>query len=287
MEIHQKPIEIIAKDGRKLSGWLVAPEEVRLSVLISSAVAIPKERYVNFAIELAGRGAAVLVYDYRAQAASVRGDIRKDLATPTDWGRLDMDAAIRQLDHLYPELPMAAVEHSVGAWVLGLCEHQHRISRHAFVCAGWGYVKLKPLPFRLLEQFFWHVYGPLCIKLRGHIPKGGLWKGEAINPKFFAEWKAWCHTPMCTPELLAGGKSKPQFFAKVRAPIRSFAYDDDPITNRRTVPRILALYPESDTQAIWAAPKDHGLERVGHEGLFSRKARQAWEPVFDWIAPAE
>jgi predicted alpha/beta hydrolase len=287
MEFQEKAIEIETKDGRTLAGSLVAPEDPKLSVLISSAVAIPKERYLNFAKELAARGAAVLVYDYRAQAASVKGDIRKDLAGLTDWGRWDMDAAVRKLDQLYPSLEMAAVHHSVGGWVLGLCESQARIARHAFICAGWGYIKLKPLPFRAVEMFFWYVYGPLCIKRHGHIPKGGLWKGEAINPKFFAEWKAWCHTPAPTPEFIAGGPGQPQFFADVKAPIRSFAYSDDPIANPRTVPMILSLYPNADTKEVWATPKDHGLDKIGHEGLFSRKARPAWTPVLDWIAPVK
>ncbi len=286
MAIQEQKIEIETTDGRTLSGLLVAPAEPKLSVLVSSAVAIPKERYLNFAKELAGRGAAVLMYDYRAQGASVKGHVREDLAGMSDWGHLDMDAAIRRLDALYPELEMAAVEHSVGAWILGLCEHQHRISRHAFICAGWGYWKLKPLPFRYVEMFFWHVYGPLRIKQHGYIPKGGLWKGEAINPKFFAEWKAWCHSPTCTPELIAGGPDQPQFFDKVEAPIRSFAYADDPIANPRTVPMVLALYPKAESSEVWASPKDHGLAKIGHEGLFSRKARPAWTPVLDWVAPA-
>jgi hypothetical protein len=185
------------------------------------------------------------VYDYRSQAASVRGDIRTDLVGLADWGRLDMEAAVRTLDRLYPEVEMAAVEHSVGGWVRGLCESQARIARHAFICAGWGYIKLKPFPFRAVEMFFWHIYGPLCIKQHGHIPKGGLWKGEAINPKFFAEWKAWCHTASPTPELIAGGRQQPQSYAEVKTPI----------ANPRMVPMILSLYPNAEGPEVWPPPR--------------------------------
>lgn len=284
-ELREEPLDIIAADGRRLSGLLVTPSSPRRSILVSSAVAIPKERYLPFARDAAARGAAVLVYDYRSQGHSVQGDISEDLASLVDWGHLDMDAAIRALDQRYPDIEMTAVEHSIAAWILGLCQAQHRIDRHAFVCAGWGYWKLKPPTFRCVEMFFWHVYGPLQIRRHGHVPKGGLWKGEALNRRFFADWKQRCHSAECSPDIIAGGSALPHHFAAVRAPIRSFAYSDDPIANPRTVPMILSLYPAAQREAVWATPADHGLASIGHEGLFSRRAARAWTPVLDWIAP--
>lgn len=287
MDIREQKIDIETKDGRTLSGLLVQPEQPRFCVLVSSAVGIPKERYLNFAKEGAARGAAVLMFDYRAQGASLKGDIRKDLAAFSEWGRLDMSAAIRHLDQLHPKLEMVGVHHSVGGWILGLAENQDRLSRHAFVCVGWGYHKLKPLGFRTAEMFFWYIYGPSCLGLFGHIPKGGLWKGEPLNPRLFKEWKAWCHTPECTPAVLAGGPDEPHYYDKVTAPIRSFGYSDDPIANKKTVPLVLKVFPNAERDTVWATPSDFGLAKIGHEGLFSRKAAKGWTPVWDWLTPAE
>ncbi|MCA9706070.1 MAG: hypothetical protein KDK70_09505 [Myxococcales bacterium] len=283
MEPKEQEITIETKDGRTLSGLLVEPEEPRISVIVSPAVAIPKERYLNFAKAGAARGAAVLLYDYRAQGASVQGDIRKDLAGFGEWGRLDMPAAIRRLDQLHPKLEMVGVHHSVGGWIMGLADNHDRLSRNAFVCVGWGYWKLKPLPFRYVEMFFWHLYGPSCVRLFGHIPQGGLWKGEPINPQLFAQWKAWCHSPECSPAVLAGGADQPHHYDEVTAKIRSFGYRDDPIANEKTVPMVLSVYPKAECEEAWAAPSDFGLAKIGHEGLFSRKAAKAWAPVWDWL----
>lgn len=287
MDIREEKIEITARDGRALSGVLIAPEKPTSSVLISPAVAIRKELYLRFAREGAARGAAVLVYDYRGQGGSAGPDIRTDDVSFGQWGRLDMAAAIDHLDRLYPDLEMSAVGHSVGAWLLGLADNQQRISRHAFICAGWGYWKLKPAWYKAVELTFWYVHGPMCLKLFGHVPKGGPWQGEPINAKLFNEWKAWCHTPRPEAAFMAGGADQPQSYAQVTAPIRSFAYRDDPIANERTVPLLLEVYPNAPHETVWAGPQDFGLKKIGHQGLFSGRSAKAWAPVWDWTLPAK
>ncbi len=282
MNIQEQKIEIEAEDGRVLAGLLVAPETPVRSAVMSPAVAIPKERYLHFARAGAAQGAAVLVFDYRAQGASVQGHIRDDHAGLRDWGRLDMPAAIATLDRHYPDLPMVGIHHSVGAWVLGLASNHSRLCRHAFLCSGWGHGNSKPLPFRLVEMFFWHVYGPSCVRLFGHIPKGGPWKGEPVNATLFAQWKAWCHQATCDRATIAGGPDKPHYYDEVTTPIRSFGYHDDPIANRTTVPMVLSLYRNADSEEIWAAPEDFGVDKIGHHGLLSRKCAKAWIPVWEW-----
>jgi predicted alpha/beta hydrolase len=287
MDIREQKIELKARDGRVLSGLLIEPERPRISVVVSPAVAIRKEHYLRFAREGAARGAAVLLYDYRSQGASTGPDIRSDLADFSDWGRLDLPAAIDHLDRLHPDLEMTAIGHSVGGWIAGLADNHQRISRHAFICVGWGHWKLKHRWYIPLELTFWHLHGPLCIKLFGHVPRGGPWQGEPLNPKLFAEWKAWCHTPGCDASFMAGGPGQPHFFDRVTAPIRSFAYHDDPIANERSVPMLLEVYSNAEHETVWASPKDFGLKKIGHQGLFSGKAARAWAPVWDWAAPAE
>jgi predicted alpha/beta hydrolase len=90
MDIREEKIEITARDGRVLSGLLIAPETPTSSVLVSPAVAIRKELYIRFAREGAARGAAVLLYDYRGQGGSAGPDIRTDHVRFSEWGRLDM-----------------------------------------------------------------------------------------------------------------------------------------------------------------------------------------------------
>ncbi len=285
MDVREQTLEIKTEDGRTLAGLLVQPEKPVVSVLISPAVAMPKERYLAFARAGAALGASVLMYDYRAQAGSALPDLRKDLAGFSEWGRQDLTAAIGHLDRLHPNLEMVSVGHSVGGWLLGLTRSHGRFARHTFLCVGWGYWGFKPLTFQAKEMFFWHLYGPLCLKLYGYIPKGGPWKGEALNPKLFEEWKRWCHLPQCEVSTLAGGADQPHFFDQITAPIRSFAYRDDPIANARSVPLLLSVYAKAKHETVWASPGDFGLRQIGHEGLFSRKSTKAWEPIWSWVLP--
>lgn len=285
MKIHRRKVEIETRDGRKLAGILLEPQEPRLCVLISPGVAIPKEHYLLFARAGASRGATVLIFDYRAQGGSILGHPRDELADFDDWGRLDLVAATDYLDRLHPDLDMVNVGHSAGGWIAGLAPNHHRISRYCFICSGWAYWRLKPLWLMPVELFFWHVYGPLSLGLFGHIPSGGLWQGEPLNPKLFKRWKAWCNTPRCDASVLAGGHE--HFFDQITVPIHSFAYRDDPIVNERTLPLLLEAYCNAKHTVTWAEPAQFGVPNIGHEGLFDRRAAKAWVPIWDWIVPVQ
>lgn len=281
--MREHSIEIQASDGRKLSGLIVEPKRPRQALLVSPATGVKKEYYLRLAREGAALGVAVLLYDYRGQGKSAGADVKKDLVDFQDWGRLDLPAAIACLHSLYPELEMSAVGHSAGAWIVGLAHNQARISRHAFVCAGWCYWRLKPSWFSAFELSLWHVYGPACVALLGYVPRGGPWRGEPLNPRLFETWKKWCHSSRCDASVLAGGEGEGHFFDRVTAPIRSFGYSDDPIANERSIPQLLSCYPNAKSDVVVKRPEDFSLARIGHDGVFRSRAVRARAPIWEWL----
>jgi predicted alpha/beta hydrolase len=93
-----------AVDGYLLGATLFLPRGAkRHAVLINSATAVPRRIYRGFAAYLAGRGCAVLTYDYRGTGGSrlkslIGLDQPKSLvgfkASMSDWAALDVTAAV-------------------------------------------------------------------------------------------------------------------------------------------------------------------------------------------------
>ena len=131
-----------AADGYPLSMRLVSAARPRIAVLVSSGTGFPKGFYERFARYLAGRGAAVLTYDFRGIAGSRPDELKGSTIDYLDWGRLDMPAAMDALIEAAPGLRVVHVGHSVGGHFLGFMPNHHRIERHAFVSVGTGWLSL-------------------------------------------------------------------------------------------------------------------------------------------------
>ncbi|MBN8551489.1 MAG: alpha/beta hydrolase [Caulobacterales bacterium] len=271
-----------AADGWPLSMRLISAPEPVVAVLMSSATGFPKGFYDRFARHLAGRGAAVLIYDYRGIAGSRPDDLAAMRMDYTDWGRLDMPAALDALTAAAPDLPVTHVGHSVGGHFLGFMPNQDRISRHAFIAVGSGYWGLHRPPDNWLELFFWQVLGPFSLARHGYVKSGRLWSGTDLPRGVFETWKRWCLKPDYFRGEL-GSTLKPNHFDAVTAPIRSWIFSDDPVANQRTGPELLRIYPKAPSEIVLRDPGDYGVMRIGHDGAFRRGLEPLWDEVFDWI----
>lgn len=271
-----------ASDGYPLSMRLVSAQQPTVAVLVSSGTGFPKRFYDRFARHLAGKGAAVLTYDFRGIAGSRPNDLAAMQMDYTDWGRLDMPAALDALIDAAPGVPVVHVGHSVGGHFLGFMPNQDRIDRHAFVSVGSGYWGRHHRSYNPLELFFWHAYGPYSLARRGYIRGGGLWAGTDLPRGVFETWRRWClKEPYFLDELK--DRLKPHRFDTVTAPIRSWIFTDDPVATPVTSPILLKVYPNAPTEMTVHSPADFGVKRIGHEGAFRRGMEPLWDQIFDWL----
>lgn len=277
------PVEIRAADGYALAGLMVAPQAPRAAMLLSSGTGFPKEFYLKFAQYAASRGYAVLVYDYRGMGGSAPPSLRGFAATMSDWGRLDMPAALDRIAAAAPGMPLVVVGHSAGAQLVGLMPNATRIAKIAAIAASTGWWRGQPMPFRLAAATLWFVYGPLSMALRGYVPGGRIWQGLALPPGVFREWRRWCRD-----ERYFGADFdttlRERHFDQVRAELRAFAFTDDPIGNAQAVPALLRHYPNAQRSIEWIAPRDVGAPAIGHHGFFYSRFRETlWKRVLDWL----
>ncbi len=281
-DVIEREFSFPALDGYQLSGLWIAANNPTTAVLVQAGTGFPKEFYRRFARYGAQRGAACLLYDYRGIGGSAPESLAGMQMDYTDWGRLDLPAAIDALLQEYQGLPTGHVGHSVGGHFLGFAPNQNLLQRHAFVCVGSGYWADHFWANRPLELFFWLGYGPLCLAAKGYIPGGGPWAGAALPKGVFTTWRRWClkHDYFLS-EL--EGELRPHSFAEVVAPIRSFIFADDPIANARTAPDMLHAYPNAPSEIVIRAPAGYGLRRIGHGGAFRKASAALWPEIWDWV----
>ncbi|HUR28314.1 MAG TPA: alpha/beta fold hydrolase [Planctomycetota bacterium] len=274
-------------DGRELAAnWFSAlaygAPARRGALVISAGTGFPQSFYFKLAAFAAARGYDTLVYDYRGMGASAPSDLSTETARMSDWGLLDMRAALDAAARRTAGLPLATLGHSIGGQFLGLLTNHALARAHVQIATSVGYWRWERAPFKYLAWWFWRVHGPLVLSIRGYVPRGGGWSGLPLPRGVFEEWKRWClRTTHFGPDLST--YLVDNVFAAIRAPVLSVAFEDDPIATRRTVEALRAFFPNAAFDVRWYAPSDVGGP-IGHGGFFSSRCADAlWEPTFEWL----
>ena len=278
-----EPVTLTARDGRSLAALCLEASAPRGALAVNGATGFPREFYLKFAVYCAQRGYHTLVYDYRGMAASATQPLARERARMSDWGLLDMPAALAWLAKRFPQVPLVTLGHSVGGQLIGCMPNQALARAHVMVATSIGYWRGQRVPFRYLALLFWKVLGPLELKTRGYVPRGAVWRGDALPPGVFLEWRKWCLRPQhFAPDLVGDPVRGP--FAAVRAPVLSLSFSDDPIATPRAVEALLAFYPHAALERRLITPAQAGVRHIGHHGFFAERHRETlWRATLDWI----
>lgn len=278
-----EPISFVASDGVTLQGDLIRCNTPNLAVLISAGTGFPRQFYHAIAQYMAERGAIVLTYDYRGIAGSCHGDLAQSEIEYADWGRYDMVAAVEHLSQAAPGLRITHLAHSVGGHFIGVMSNHEAIDRHAFISVGTGFIGGHQPKNWPLELYFWWGLGSYSLLRWGYIKPIGGWQGEALPPRVFKTWRRWSQSRRYF-QVDYEGLLKPQHYADVTAPIRSWVFSDDPIATPRAAQDLLDCYPNAAKSLQIRTPTDIGVRRIGHEGAFRPGREPLWAECWDWLS---
>jgi predicted alpha/beta hydrolase len=289
--VRPDPFELRARDGRVLAanwfwgrdGSSVGYRKVRGAVVINGATGFPQTFYFKLADYLSYRRYHAMVYDYRGMGQSAPAALATETARMSDWGLLDMPAALDVAAERGEGAPLATLGHSIGGQFLGLLRNHSLARAHVQIATSVGYWRWEAAPFKYLAWWFWRVHGPMMLALKGYVPTGGGWSGLPLPRGVYEEWRRWCLRPEHFRPELATYLSD-NVFADISSPLLTLGITDDPIATRRTVEEINKFFPNARRESRWYSPKDAGVKRIGHEGFFSSKHRDTlWRSVADWL----
>lgn len=277
-----RAVSLRCHDGRLLSGHWHEPaagQAPRAVAVIGSATAVPAAYYRHFAQWLAGRGYAVLTFDYRGIAASRHALQPGEDVRLRDWARVDMAAALhaadrrRQLEQHRQghDVGLLWVGHSLGGNAIGLVPgFEEKVDAVLGVAAQVAYLGHWSGWTRAQAWIFFHWMLPGLVRLLGHAPGRILGpRAEDLPAGAALEWAAWGRTP----GFLFGDPSleRERAYHRYTGPVHLWSITDDQLFGpAAAVDALAGEFHSAAVQRHVLAPQDLGVERIEHFGPFRR-----------------
>lgn len=280
METTETELDIRCADGRTITATLFgARDAVRPVAVIASATGVCRRLYRKYARYLDARGVTALSFDYRGVCGSRLGPLRSDTARLSDWGRLDLTAALDWVRGELRPARTAVVAHSVGGQLLPLVAAPEHVEKVVYVGAQEGYWGNWPMPLRLAFLLLCRAVMPGSVRIAGFLPARLLRLGEDLPPGVGLEWARWAGT--------RGYMQRAPFFDRIAAPALAFSFSDDFLAPRPAVDRLLASQPRIELRRRHLAPGDLGARRIGHFGFFREDlSGSLWAESVDFLLDA-
>ncbi len=275
-------LEVQCEDGVKLKATLTEAKEPRAAVMIAPATGIKRGFYQALAAHLANSGISAITFDNRGIGDSLKGPIGDCPYDLQQWGELDMPAVLETLKLRYPNLHYHLIGHSAGGQLVGLMSNALDLSSMVTIASSSGSLKNMRGFFKLQAHFFMNVFIPLNNLLWGHTKSSWVGMGESLPAKVAAQWSEWCNGSGYVQ--MAFGKSiTKHLYDDITMPSVWYYAADDPIAVFTNVAEMSKVYKNMPTQIVELDPKNSEIKEIGHMKFFSRKNKQFWPEVSDWI----
>ena len=153
--------------------------------------------------------------------------------------------------------------------------NQGRARAHVMIATSTGYWRRQRVPFRYQALLFWKLYGPLMLRRRGYVPRGGLWRGESLPRGVFLQWRRGASSPA----PFGRSSMRTSHDADIRRGARAAAGlglqrrpDRDAVRPSR---RCSPPTPTRRSSGAAATPAEVGVRRIGHHGFFAERHRDS------------
>ncbi len=272
-------IMMTCRDGFTLAGTLAQTDApAKASLVICSALGVPRRYYRRYAAYLADNGYRTLIFDYRGIGDSVLDadtEIRMSL-----WGEQDIDAALRYARTSAPETPLFMLGHSCGGQLFGLTPESTGLAGAIFVGASMAYWSRWPTPLNIGALGLWYGFLPLFNWRRTRFPARALGISSVDVPApVIAEWITWARRP----EYLFYEKFglDTAGYADLSFPLLSLGFTDDRYAPRKAIQALLARFPSAQIDDRTIKPQ-HG--KIGHFGFFKPALKDSlWRDTLRWL----
>jgi predicted alpha/beta hydrolase len=274
-------ITLNCTDGYPLSANLFRSEHAQSAVVIVPALGVPARFYALYARYLAGRGHAVLSFDYRGSGQSADGPVRGRDIRMSDWGKLDIDAALTWARQQLKPGKLFLVGHSAGAQLPGLAAASEGLDGMVMVAGSAPHLRHYPARSWPMLMLTWYVLAPLLSIGRDDFPARQTGLGSTrVAVGVVRQWAQWARSQ----DYLFDKKSGLDVtgYAKLRIPVLSYCFADDSYATPAAVDALLAHYSSARVVRHVVPKSAHGT--IGHFGFFREKSEKSlWTESADWL----
>jgi predicted alpha/beta hydrolase len=145
--------------------------------------------------------------------------------------------------------------------------------------------------YRVPMTAVWHGLMPAVTLMLGYFPASRLGLGEDIPARIALQWAS-RRSPDLRPRGIGPGYARVQTLldrcAALQRPALIVSISDDAFATEGGVKRLLSYYPRLfPLERIMYTPADAGTRRIGHFGLFGRRAGAAlWPRLLAQLEPS-
>lgn len=283
--VTEQSLSLPTGDGLDLAATLFeTPAKTKSkTVVIGSALGVPRYFYFKFARFLASKDYSVITFDYRGIYESRNVPRSGSEMTMKDWGMFDIEAALKfALDELNTG-KLIYIGHSCGGQLLGMAPSSIHIDRIVFVACQLGYWRLWPWPLRYGVLMTWQTIA-LMVPFFDYLPTKMMGISSLNLPSGVAkQWSQWGKTP----HYLFNKKHNidASRYGQLAVPLLSYHFKDDQLfAPAASVNALLAKYKKSDITRREINPGSIDSKSIGHFGFFKERFRDTlWEETSQWL----
>ncbi len=281
--ISSEGFSVVTEDGVTLKGELLYPQgNPRGVVQINAATGATRRYYVPFAQYLTEHGFIVCLWDYRGMGESASKALSELDYSFSEIGLKDMPAILDFLKSKFSTIPILGIGHSVGGQQLGLIKNNQILKGFVAVATSAGFPAFMPLGYRLKTLYFFYVFSPISIKLKGYVAAKKFGIMEDLPKNVLLEWRDWCSKPDYLFAKEFYGKTIPKGnYKNLSFPIQVLAATDDPIANPTSVKRFWSHIASDRGVSIRTyTPAELGVAKIDHFGFFRKSFKQSiWKDI--------
>lgn len=270
-------VTFLASDGYPIAGVLFPAKPGSDVLIISSATAVPQRFYRRFASYMQANGLKVLTFDYRGIGKSAPSKMRGFEAQISDWGLMDIQAAVDFAETTLAPDKIFLMGHSAGGQQAGMITNSNRITAMVTVSAQSGYWRKQGGSEKAKVWFSVSILIPLLTRVLGYFP-WSKFGGEDLPYHVALGWAAWCRKP----NYLFDDTSLPlERYRRFRSPVLAYSIEDDGWGTKEAVHAMMSAYPNVSFEHL--VPSDHDIEQLGHMGFFRKGSEALWDRVYSWL----
>jgi predicted alpha/beta hydrolase len=271
-------------DGWTLPVTVTSPGlGARGTVVICSALGVPRQFYDAFARALCLAGWRVVTFDYRGIGPALASG--PGVPRFADWGRQDIDAVLKWVhDTLVPEgcggRRLVVLGHSAGGQLAALAPHIVHADALVQVASSLANAWLWPWGGGLGRlQFAWllRVRIPLAVRAArgGCLPLSSIGMGPMEMPStVLADWARLARRRGYVFAPRAGLDTSR--YARLNVPLLAWGFDDDALAPARAIDALVAHFGAARVTRRQVGGAALGAKGVGHMGFFRASSGAPW-----------
>lgn len=254
---------------------MLIPKNPKAVVQFNCGTATNTRFYMRFLQYLVEHDYLCCLWDYRGSGESAPADLRNCNYWYADYGLKDIPAIKRFLRAEYPDLPFLFIGHSTGGQQIGFLNELDDVCGAVLFAVSAGYYPNMPLAYRIKAYFFFYLFAPVSIKLKGYVAAKRFGLMEDLPKNVVMQWRRWLEKPNYFFDEKYFGREVPNHtYQSIPFPVRVYFSSDDTISSPKNIENFWLNTKVNDLLIEELDVKLLPVKKIDHFGYFRSELKE-------------